>query len=97
MIDITSLRKEYAGILVQAGKTREALQEYKQLYEATRKRANNPPSPRWKWQCEQMHDYVLFMVNTGLRPDESSRLELRAVAAQAAQMPTLWFYEPQNR
>jgi integrase len=26
-----------------------------------------------------MHDYVLFMVNTGLRPDEGSRLEFRDV------------------
>ncbi len=54
-------------------------EEYKQLYEATRKRAQNPPKPRWKWQCEQLHDYVLFMVNTGLRPDEVSRLEYRDV------------------
>jgi integrase len=54
-------------------------EEYKRLYEATRKRAQTPPKPRWKWQCEQMHDYVLFMVNTGLRPDEGSRLELRDV------------------
>jgi hypothetical protein len=28
-----------------------------------------------------MHDYVLFMANTGLRPDEAARLELRDVAA----------------
>jgi integrase len=54
-------------------------EEYKQLYEATRRRAANPPKPRWKWQCEQLHDYVLFMVNTGLRPDEVSRLEYRDV------------------
>ena len=53
--------------------------EYKQLYEATRRRAKNPPKPRWKWACEQMHDYVLFMANTGLRPDEAARLEFRDV------------------
>lgn len=53
--------------------------EYKRLYEATRERAKNPPKPRWKWQCEQLHDYVLFMANTGLRPDESARLEYRDV------------------
>lgn len=53
--------------------------EYKQLYEATRKRAAKPPKPRWKWECEQLHDYVLFMVNTGLRPDEVARLEYRDV------------------
>lgn len=54
-------------------------EEYKQLYTATRKRAEKPPKPRWQWQCEQMHDYVLFMVNTGLRPDEAARLEFRDV------------------
>jgi len=53
--------------------------EYTQLYTATRKRAENPPKPRWRWQCEQMHDYVLFMANTGLRPDEAGRLEFRDV------------------
>jgi integrase len=53
--------------------------EYKQLYEATRRRAQKPPKPRWKWSCEQMHDYVLFMANTGLRPDEAARLEFRDV------------------
>jgi len=53
--------------------------EYKQLYEATRKRAATPPKQRWKWACEQLHDFVLFMVNTGLRPDEAWRLEYRDV------------------
>ena len=53
--------------------------EYKALYEHTRKRADNPPNLRWKDVCENFHDYVLFMGNTGLRPDESSRLELRDV------------------
>ena len=54
-------------------------EEYKLLYEATRERANNPPKPRWREVCETFHDYVLFMGNTGLRPDESARLELRDV------------------
>jgi integrase len=49
------------------------------LYEATRERAKNPPKPRWREVCETFHDYVLFMGNTGLRPDESARLELRDV------------------
>ncbi len=56
-----------------------APQEYRQLYQATRERAKNPKNNRWKWQCEQMHDYVLFMANTGLRPDEAGRLEYRDV------------------
>ena len=54
-------------------------EEYKTLYTATRDRAAKPPKPRWKWECEQLHDFVLFMVNTGLRPDEAGRLEFRDV------------------
>lgn len=54
-------------------------QEYKRLYEATRERARNPRKERWRGECEQFHDYVLFMVNTGLRPDEASRLQFRDV------------------
>jgi integrase len=53
--------------------------EYKKLYEATRRRADKPLKKRWKWECEQLHDYVLFMANTGLRPDEAGRLEFRDV------------------
>lgn len=53
--------------------------EYKMLYEATRERAKNPLKPRWRGACEQLHDYVLFMVNTGLRPDEASNLQFRDV------------------
>jgi integrase len=54
-------------------------EEYKQLYEATRRRARTPKNPRFKWESEQLHDYVLFMANTGLRPDEANRLEYRDV------------------
>ena len=54
--------------------------EYKQLYEATRERAKNPKNQRWKEACERMHDYVLFMANTGLRPDEAGHLQFRDVA-----------------
>ena len=53
--------------------------EYKQLYEATRERAESPPDERWQWECEQLHDFVLFMANTGLRPDEAARLQFRDV------------------
>jgi integrase len=55
-------------------------EEYKRLYEATRERAKHPKKARWKNACENLHDYVLFMVNTGLRPDEAIRLEFRDVA-----------------
>jgi len=55
-------------------------EEYKRLYEATRERAKHPKNARWKRECENFHDYILFMANTGLRPDESIRLEFRDVA-----------------
>jgi integrase len=54
-------------------------EEYRKLYEATRRRAQNPKKQRYAWECEQLHDYVLFMANTGLRPDEAKRLEHRDV------------------
>ena len=54
--------------------------EYRQLYTATRRRARQPLNPRWRHACEQMHDFVLFMANTGLRPDEARRLEYRDVS-----------------
>lgn len=53
--------------------------EYKQLYTATRKNAANPKNPRFKWYAEQLHDFILFMTNTGLRPDEVKQLEFRDV------------------
>jgi integrase len=54
-------------------------EEYKKLYEATRKRAHEPKMARYRWQSEQLHDYVLFAANTGLRPDEAWRLQFRDV------------------
>jgi integrase len=53
--------------------------EYRKLYEATRRRTVEPRCDRYKWEYEQLHDYVLFMANTGLRPDEAARLEYRDV------------------
>ena len=55
-------------------------EEYKKLYEATRKRAHEPKQARFKWESEQLHDYVLFSANTGLRPDEARRLQFRDVS-----------------
>lgn len=53
--------------------------EYKQLYEATRLNAKNPKQEVLRWYAEQLHDYVLFMANTGLRPDEAILQEFRDV------------------
>jgi integrase len=52
--------------------------EYKTLYEATRENANSARAQD-KWNAEQLHDYVLFMGNTGLRPDEAKNLQHRDV------------------
>jgi integrase len=38
-----------------------------------------PRQPRFRWETEQLHDYVLFAANTGLRPDEVMRLQFRDV------------------
>lgn len=54
-------------------------EEYKKLYTATRNRAKNPIRNRYQWEYEQLHDFVLFMANTGLRPDEVKRIEHRDV------------------
>lgn len=52
--------------------------EYKQLYESTRKYIKEAP-PAYRWNAEQVHDFVLFMANTGLRPDEAKNLQFRDV------------------
>jgi integrase len=56
--------------------------ELSRLIEASRKRMSDGVGGRplrWKWEYEQFHDYLIFMSNTGLRPDESARLEFRDV------------------
>src|ERR1700719_4259887 len=54
-------------------------EEYKQLYEAMRDRIENPRHNKHRNAYLELHDYVLFMANTGLRPDESKRIEFRDV------------------
>lgn len=53
-------------------------EEYKQLYAATRARASDPKNHKRR-ASEQLHDYILFMANTGVRPDEASLLQYRDV------------------
>jgi integrase len=52
--------------------------EYKELYKATRAYAK-AAQPHIRWSAQQVHDYVLFMANTGLRPDEAANLQHRDV------------------
>jgi integrase len=54
-------------------------EEYKLLYRATRDRVENPLRKKFQVDYEDLHDFVLFMVNTGLRPDEVKRIEFRDV------------------
>ncbi len=54
-------------------------EEYKALYEAARAYAKEPFHDYYKWNAEQVYDFVLFMANTGLRPDEAFNLEHRDV------------------
>ncbi len=53
--------------------------EYKQLYTATREYAYKPIHEHYRWNAAQVHDFVLFMANTGLRPDEAKNLQHRDV------------------
>lgn len=53
--------------------------EYKLLYKATRDRVLNPRKKKYQTDYEELHDFILIMVNTGLRPDEVKRLEFRDV------------------
>lgn len=54
-------------------------EDYERLRSATEARARNPKRERWRGESELFHDFVEFMANTGLRPDEAQRLEFRDV------------------
>lgn len=54
-------------------------EEYEKLHKATRRRITDDKRPGWKSHYEDLHDYVLFQANTGLRPDEAANLEVRDV------------------
>jgi integrase len=54
-------------------------EEYTRLCRATWAYVERPPDGIRKALCQQLHDYVVFMANTGLRPDEAGHLEFRDV------------------
>jgi integrase len=54
--------------------------EYKQLYEAAREYAKESVGKGWEWDAAQVYDYILFMANTGMRPDEAKKLQHRDVS-----------------
>ena len=53
--------------------------EYKQLYHAAREYAQRPFHGHQQWNAQQVYDYILFIANTGLRPDEAKNLQHRDV------------------
>lgn len=53
--------------------------EYKKLYTASRENSKAAQGKSWQWAAEQLHDKILFMANTGIRPDEANWLEFRDV------------------
>lgn len=53
--------------------------EYKQLYKASGAYAKEPALELYRWNAEQLHDFILFLANTGLRPDEAKNLEHRDI------------------
>jgi len=54
-------------------------EDYKRLYTATRAKIKAAEGRRWHGSAMQLHDYILFMANTGMRPDEANNLEYRDV------------------
>lgn len=54
-------------------------EEYKTLYEATRNNIQKANDKKRRYFAEQLHDKILFMANTGIRPDEANCLEYRDV------------------
>jgi len=57
-------------------------EEYKRLYQATRRRITDGKRRGWKPRYEDLHDFVIVMANTGLRPDEAWGLEFRDVTIE---------------
>jgi integrase len=53
--------------------------EYKKLYKATNDYKRRPLRDKERWAIEQLHDQILFLANTGLRPDEAKNIEHRDV------------------
>ena len=56
-----------------------SLDEYKALYTATRENVRKSKGRPWFKEAQSLHDKILFMANTGIRPDEANWLEYRDV------------------
>jgi len=49
--------------------------DYKRLYTETRARMKAAEGKPWADNAKALHDYILFMANSGMRPDEANNLE----------------------
>lgn len=54
-------------------------EEYQALYKATRNKMREKKGTQYGYVWANLHDKVLFMANTGIRPDEANRLEYRDI------------------
>ena len=54
-------------------------EDYKRLYTATRANIKTARNKRDQHHANQLHDKILFMANTGIRPDEANWLEYRDI------------------
>lgn len=54
-------------------------EDYKKLYSATRNNIKAMTNGKHRHLAAQLHDKVLFMANTGIRPDEANWLEYRDI------------------
>ena len=72
-------------------------EDYKRLYTATRANAKAAAGKSWQYAAEQLHDYVLFMANTGLRPDEANGLEYRDVSIEEDNDETILVIEVRGK
>jgi len=54
-------------------------EEYKELYTATRNNIGTMKNGWHRHLAEQLHDKILFIANTGIRPDEANWLEYRDI------------------
>lgn len=54
--------------------------EYRQLYLAASNRSKTAHRADYRANYQHLYDFIIFMANTGLRPDEALRLEVRDVS-----------------
>ena len=54
-------------------------EDYRKLYKETWRRTQSPPRERDRNSYKELHDFVIFMANTGLRPSEAKKLRFQDI------------------